>query len=147
MLLQEQATRNLFAANLSELGRVSERPYPELEHALGAVVPGDGTRPWLRPYNPVGSVLAAISAPAYVDYIARAADLEGRRRVALLATTLHAAGTLRAGVGQALADTPLRNPYDDAPFEWNEAEGTLVFQGLQAGEKGRHAIVLDPGHR
>lgn len=146
VLFQEQATRNLFAANLAEMGQVSERPYPELRDALDAVATGErgGTKTWLRAYNPVGAVLAAISPPAYVDYVARAADLEGRRRVALLAATLHATGTPPAGVAQALAETPLRSPYDDTAFSWDVAEGRLVFQGLRSGEKGRYAIALYP---
>lgn len=146
VFFQEQATRNLFAANLAGMGRVSERPYPELRDALDAVATGErgGTKTWLRAYNPVGAVLAAIPPPAYVDYVARAADLEGRRRVALLAATLYAAVTPPAGVAQALAETPLRSPYDDAAFGWDEAEGSLVFQGLRSGEKGRYAIALYP---
>ncbi len=146
VFFQEQATRNLFAANFAGIGQVSERPYPELRDALDSVATGErgGTKTWLRAYNPVGAVLAAISPPAYVDYVARAADLEGRRLVALLAATLHATGTPPAGVAQALAETPLRSPYDDTAFGWDVAEGRLVFQGLRTGEKGRYAIALYP---
>ena len=50
VFFQEQATRNLFAANFGGIGQVSERPYPELRDALDSVATGErgGTKTWLR---------------------------------------------------------------------------------------------------
>ena len=80
VFFQEQATRNLFAANFAGMGQVSERPYPELQDALDAVATGErgGTKTgcarttrWAPPRH---------FAAGSCDYAARAADLEGRRR-------------------------------------------------------------------
>ena len=142
-LYQEQATLNLFAGWLAGLGRASESPYPELAQVLGDVgQPQEGASLWLRPYNVVGRVLASVAAPAYMSYIARTADIEGQRRATLLAASLRGAGIQHEGAATAVRDAPLRSPYDDTPFEWDAAGGAVVFQGLEQGERGRHAVAL-----
>ena len=142
VVFKEQATRNLFAGHMAGLGRLSERPYVELGQALDALAAGEDGTPWLRMYNPVGEILAAVAAPAYAGYIARASDLEGQRRAALLAVELRAAGTAGDAVPAAMAAATLRNPYDDAPFEWDAAENAVVFHGLREGDRGRYALAL-----
>lgn len=130
-LFQEQATLNLFAARLVELGAMSELPYPDVAQALDGL-PGqhDKSLPRLRPYNLAGSALVSMEPPGYVNYIARTADLEGERRALLLAATLRGAGTQRDDMAAAVRDASLRSPYDQAPFEWDADSGAVVFSGL-----------------
>lgn len=143
-LFQPQATLNLFAARMVESGGVSELPYPELAPALDAMArPEDGALEWLRPYNIVGRVLdSTVAGAAYSDYIARAPDLEGKRRATLLAAGLRAAGIAREGAAEAVRASSLRSPYDDAPLEWDAAHGAVVFRGLARGERGMYAAAL-----
>ncbi len=142
VLFKEQATRNLFAGRMAGLGRLSERPYAELAEALDSLVASEDEQSWLRLYNPVGTLLAAVGVAAYGEYIARASDLEGQRRAALLVVELRGAGTTGDAVPTALSTATLRNPYDDAPFEWDAAEGAVVFHGLRKGDRGRYALAL-----
>lgn len=141
LLFKEQATKNLFASRMAALGRISERPYAKLPGALAALAAGGEGSPW-SVYNPVGTILAGIATPAYGDYIARASDLEGQRRLALLGAELRAAGVDGDAVVPALSATRLRNPYDGAPFEWDADAGAVVFRGLREGERGRYAVPL-----
>ncbi|MGY1457921.1 hypothetical protein ACW5F0_04630 [Luteimonas sp. A534] len=142
-LFQPQATLNLFAARMVELGRLSELPYPEMGQALdGLAEPQNDASPGFRLYNPVGAILDSIAAPAYTNYIARLTDLEGQRRAALLAATLRAGGISREGAADAVRDAPLRRPHDGAPFEWDAASGSIVFHGLEQGERGRHVVLF-----
>lgn len=145
-LVQPQATLNLFAGNLVELGTLSTRPYPELAKRVRALGDAqDQTGIEFTVYNPIGSVLAssqAGSAPVYADYIARGTDLEGLRRAALLAATLRGQGVQPDAMQGAVRDATLRNPYDDAPFAWDAAAGAVVFEGLAQGGRGRHAVPL-----
>lgn len=41
----------------------------------------------------------------------------------------------------ALGEAALRSPYDDAPFEWSAADGSVVFRGIEPGDRGQHAIL------
>lgn len=143
---QPQATLNLGAARMAGLGALSELPYPEMGAALARLVlPDDDTPIRLRSYNPIGNVIdsvAAGSASSYADYIARASDLEGLRRAALLVATLRVAGIQQQDAEGAVDDAVLRNPYDGAAFEWDTGDGVLVFRGREQGERGRHTLVL-----
>ena len=145
-LYQEQATLNLAAARTVQLGTLSELPWPELGPALERLSqPEEQGQVSFQPYNPIGSILdstANLAAAAYGDYIGRAADLEGQRRATLLVATLRGAGTGPEGAAAAVRDAALRSPYDDAPFEWDAASGSVVFRGLGQGDRGRHAVPL-----
>lgn len=142
-LFQPQATLNAFAARMAGLGRLSELPYPEIGPALdGLAEARDDASPSYRLYNPVGAILDSIAAPAYTHYVARLADLEGQRRATLLAATLRIGGTPREAAADALRDAPLRRPHDGAPFEWDAASGSIVFHGLEQGERGRHGVLF-----
>lgn len=142
-LYQPQATLNLFAARMVQLGTQSELPYPEIGQTIESVTgPQDDAPPGFRVYNPVGAILAHVPAPAYANYIARSADLEGQRRAALLVATLRSNGIQREGAAAAVRDAPLRSPYDGAPFEWDAAGGLVVFRGLEQGDRGLHAVLF-----
>lgn len=143
-LLQPQATLNLVAGQLVELGALSTQPWPELARAVrGLREAADAATPGLAVYNPIGRMLAAPqarSAPAYADYIARGADLEGLRRVSLLVATLRSQGVRPGAMPDAVRKARLRNPYDDAPFAWDAEAGGVVFEGLAWGDRGRHIV-------
>lgn len=144
-LFQPQATLNLSAARMVHVGEVSELPDAELGHALEAMARPRDPTPRLRVYNTVGHLSDQVaSGAAYGRYIARAADLEGVRRAALLAATLREEGVPRGDVAAAVRAAPLRQPHDDAAFEWDVARSTIVFRGLEAGDRGRHALLLQP---
>lgn len=141
-LLQEQATLNLVAGRMARLGGLSELPYPELGPALKRLSE-EPDPPSFRLYNPVGTMLMSIAGPAlYSAYIARASDLEGRRRAALLVATLRATGIGAADAEAVVRDASLRSPYDDTAFEWDAASGSVVFNGVEQGDRGRHAVRL-----
>ena len=143
-LFKPQATLNLFAARMVPLGTLSELPYPEIGPSLERLAGShEDASTRFRLYNPVGGVLEAVSAvSAYANYIARTADLEGQRRAALLVASLRGGGIGREGAATAVRDASLRNPYDDAPFEWDAATGSVVFRGLEEGDRGRHVLLF-----
>ena len=141
-LLQEQATLNLMAERMVRMGELSELPWPELAPAVDRLLE-EPAPPGFRLYNPVGTMLESIQPPGmYVTYLVRVSDLEGRRRAALLVATLRAAGVGAAEAGAAVAEASLRNPYDGTAFEWDAASGSVVFDGMEEGERGRHAVLL-----
>ncbi|MGH8073239.1 MAG: hypothetical protein ACREO4_04085 [Lysobacter sp.] len=143
-LYQEQATVNRSADRMMRVGTLSELPYPELGPALEHLArPQKQARLPFTAYNPVGTLLDAMaSASFYANYVARAADLEGQRRAALLVATLRSEGTGREDAAAAVRDAALRSPYDDAPFAWDGASGSVVFRGLDKGARGQHAVLF-----
>ena len=40
-----------------------------------------------------------------------------------------------------LAASPIRQPYDGKPFEWNAEKGMLTFTGLEPLPRGRHEFI------
>ena len=124
------------------LGTLSELAYPELAPALERVARREGQAGLrLQPYNPAGAMLDSM-APSYADYIAQASDLEGLRRATLLVANLRREGVGREGAAAAVRAASMRSPYDDAPFEWDAANGSVVFHGLAHGVRGRHAVLF-----
>ena len=91
-------------------------------------------------YNIIGQVLVGLAASDFGTYARRVADLEGVRRAALVAVTFRAANTGMSEVAAELADTPLRNPYNNRPFEWDGKNRDILFRGLELGERREHRI-------
>jgi hypothetical protein len=141
---QPKATLNLGAARKVHWAVVSERPYPELGQAIDAARREQAEDQRLfRLYNPVGTLLDSVAAGSgYADYVARANDVEGMRRVALLAAAMREAGVQPADADGFVRGSDLRNPYNGEPFEWDAATGSVVFRGLAHGEKGPFAVPL-----
>ena len=69
------------------------------------------------------------------------ADLEGVRRMSLLAVQLRSERIAAEQVPQKLREATARNPYTAKPFAWDEANHAIVFSGIAPGERGRHAIL------
>lgn len=142
-LFQQQATLNLVASRMVRVGELSELPYEELDAALARQVEAPGPSLRFPLYNPAGTLVgSAVSDVAYAGYVTRTSDLEGRRRATLLAATLRSARIGAEGAESAVQESSLRNPYNDAPFQWDPANGAVVFNGLEEGERGRHAVLL-----
>ncbi len=81
-----------------------------------------------------GAVGFAASAPA-------AADLEGLRRVALMAAELRSHRIAAAAVPRKLEEAAARDPYDGEPFLWDEATSSILFIGIAPGDRGQHSIL------
>jgi len=57
----------------------------------------------------------------------RSASVEGVRRAALLAFQLHANGIAPEAVGSLVAQSDLRDPFTEQPFEWNAERHSVTF--------------------
>ncbi|RXR06147.1 hypothetical protein [Pseudoxanthomonas composti] len=144
-LFQPQATSNLYAASLLEMARAFD--VAELTQMPDVLerrrdTGGSGLRVLLHPYNPVGHVSIEIAKPSYIDYLPRAADLEGARRAALLAATLRTQGVTPADAAAAIRASPLTDPYTGAPLRWDAEHTSVVFTGLARGERQRRSVPL-----
>ncbi len=92
-------------------------------------------------YNWPGNKLIELGTPDFIGFAVRIADLEGVRRLALLATELRAAKAEPTDMLTRLGATPLHDPYSGKPFGWDASGGALVFVGLRSGAYGRHALL------
>lgn len=134
-LLQIQDSKNRYAEFLDALSGILEVPleqYPQAfqrAHELESQS-AEAASVWWRPYNLLGNLLWAISTPEFTPYAARVADLEGMRRGTLLAIQLRNQLVTPEKAQGMLVDAAERSPYDNSPFEWNEAERAIVFKGL-----------------
>ncbi|HEX6997116.1 MAG TPA: hypothetical protein VF322_03165 [Gammaproteobacteria bacterium] len=136
---------NKHAATLRAIAAELDAPYASLPAAVERVrtlEPYDG--PGLREllYNFIDDQLRATGAGyhVYAAKAARLADAEGLRRLTLLAAMLRERGVPAAGVPSALQTAGLRDPYTGAPFGWEAGSASLVFVGLEPGERGRHRL-------
>ena len=90
-------------------------------------------------YNITGQFLISFG-PDFGAYARRVSDLEGVRQAALAAMSLHEQSVTPEDLPAALARSAFRNPYNGRPFDWEAADGAIVFRGLEAGERGEHRI-------
>jgi hypothetical protein len=101
-----------------------------------------GRFPPIRLYNPVGSILLWIGGSwPYDSYGPRVVDLEGLRRVTLLASELRARGVKAAEIPSALATSESRDPYSGKPFGWDPKSASLMFTGIEPPPRGAHAVI------
>lgn len=143
-LFQRQDYLNRCAAMLSALGDTFEVPYHafpaalERAHTLTQQVKAQA---FDRPlYNVPGNLMLAASDFHIISYPGRLSDMEGLRRAALLTADLRSASVEQAQVRLRLVDAALRNPYDGAPFWWDGTTSSIVFVGVEASPRGRHAL-------
>ena len=87
-------------------------------------------------YNVMGQILIGMGLASYEGYARRVGDVEGVRRAALVVVTTRAANVAKHGVPASLATSPLRNPYNNRPFEWDGE--AVLFRGLESGSRGEH---------
>jgi hypothetical protein len=142
---QPQDTINRFAEYYSRAAELTEGvPLTEFEASTDRVTELStvATREAYPPrslYNIPGRMLVGYGAD-YGSYARRVGDVEGVRRAALAAVSLHAASVAPDAIPAALAASWLRNPYDGEAFAWDAADSAIVFRGLEAGERGEHRI-------
>ena len=67
-------------------------------------------------------------------------DLEGARRVLILAQQLRAEGVAPEEVPARLQTADIRNPYTDEPFGWDAEAGEITFNGLAGGDRGEFSL-------
>lgn len=144
-LYQPQASSNKRASYLVELSEILDTPYAQYATAMSGARAAeqrlaDSLHPIPGPYNIVGEVLLAGSYE-YSAYAARVADIEGVRRAAVLANNLRSRGVTAEQMATALEESDIRTPYSNTPFEWDSAQRSIVFTGLQTGERGRYAVL------
>ena len=109
------------AAKLAIEKRASEHPQP------------------ISIYNPVGDYyLREIEGVTYTEYAFRAANPEGMRRAALLATQLHARGVTADAAAEAVTRADLREPYTNAPFELDAKRQSVVYTSPEDHHWRRH---------
>lgn len=87
-------------------------------------------------------VLASGGMSNPVPHALSAADVEGVRRVHLLAAELRSAGVAPDAIGAAIAAAALTDPYTGASFRWDETKRAIVFHGLEPGGRGVRAVPL-----
>lgn len=141
-LLQPQATSNLFAGRMASIAELSTRPYEELARTLCSASsdPSERSNPL---YNPAGRIIYSIGAAAKYDhYISRISDLEGARRMALLAAQIRRDAVPAAEIARVASQSQLRDPYSGAAFRWDAEQGAFVYEGLEVGSNYRHVILL-----
>lgn len=143
-MLQPRATYNLFARHMARIAEHSEKPYAELARYLREAAAEEplGGNPF---YNLVGRELYAdgIEAEApFLKYVARMSDLEGTRRMALLAAELRSKAVPASGAADAARQSDLRDPYTGAEFEWDREKGAFVYRGLENSAEEPHMILL-----
>ena len=147
-LLQLQDSSNKHAQELVSLDAALQVPYAQYPAAVErARIMEEKDRDESlfmffikRIYNPTGEALLSIARPDLISYALRVSDLEGLRRMAVLTTELRDQGVAAGQMAQKLTEAPVRNPYTDQPFVWDASTKTVVFTGLQKGERGRHAL-------
>jgi len=139
LLLKPQATVNATAERMLSVTQLSERDYPAIPDAAKALLASqefakkDITS--FRIYNPIGGILVdLVDMKPFVGYGLRIADLEGGRRLALLAAQLRGQNVSLENVSASLSVAGLRDPYDGSAFSWNAKESSYVFRRTLSGK-------------
>jgi len=144
-LMQRQDSMNEWAALTVPRVQALDVGYRDYSAALARLRALEKAAPGLWSmgivYNPVGKVFMRVEPSAWSAYSARLADLEGVRRAALLAVELRSVGVAAEKVPDYVAAATLRSPYDGKPFDWDARTNSLIFTGLEQGERGRSALV------
>jgi len=138
-LLQPQATSNANAARMLGIAKLFDRDYKDIPGAASTLLASkEFVQKDLRElgiYNPVGQILVNMGdMNAFAKYGFRVANLEGGRRVTLLAAQLRSDGVKVENVELILRKSELRDPFDGSSFNWNAAENSIVFRQELAGK-------------
>lgn len=143
-LLQHQATLNLLASNYERTSQalaVQDKQLPDSVKELHLHNNEIGKDGLFRLYNPIGYTLFRISASMpLVDYGLRIADLEGVRRMLLLAAKLRNEDVAAEAVSTRLNNTPIRNPFTDEAFVWDDEKNAITFKGLAEAPEGSYQL-------
>lgn len=143
-LLQPQATLNLLASNYERTSQalaVQDKQLPDSIKTLHLHNNEIGKNGLFRLYNPIGYTLFRINASMpLVDYGLRIADLEGLRRILLLAEKLRSEGVEVRDVPNRLNNASIRNPFTDEAFGWDDEKNAITFRGLAEAPEGSYQL-------
>lgn len=138
-LIKLQAMQNLIASDYDRVNNALDLPYSELPDSLNALrqhQEKESHQDFYHAYNPLGYILYRIGNSAdIVDYGLRIADLEGKRRVLQLASTLRDKGVAPEEVPSHLVNSDIRNPYTGEAFGWDEKTKSITFEGADCQNK------------
>jgi hypothetical protein len=138
-LFQPQATTNASAERMLRVADLFDRNYAEIPQAAQTFLASYGTEKKAAAdvgvYNPVGRYLLNLDGmDAYTTYGFRVANLEGMRRLALLAAQLRSSGAKGNDVADGLRTSDLRDPYFDQEFAWDQSNNSLAFHRTLEGK-------------
>jgi hypothetical protein len=146
-LLQPQDLSNKWAVQVARASAEVDVSYDRYRAALARsnaalASTNGGLFPPIRLFNPAGNFLLWSGGVwPYGSYGPRVVDLEGLRRVALLASELRARGVKPAEIPSALAAGEIRDPYSEQPFGWDPKSASLMFTGIEPPPRGVHAVI------
>lgn len=140
-LYQPQATSNANADRMLRVVGLYDRDYAAIPQAAATFLATYGTEKKaaadIGVYNPVGRILLNMEGmDAYTTYGFRVANLEGMRRVALLASQLRSSGAKGNDVAEGVRASDLRDPYDGKEFAWDPEHSFLLFSRTLEGKPG-----------
>ena len=140
-LFQPQDSMNRHATYLLALAKESERELNEIQlnvssaQKLADKAFDPNSLGWSNYlYNGMGKILLNLGFSQYTEYIKKAHDLEGIRRLHILAIQLHASRSLNK-MQKRISTSMLRNPYDEKPFRWDQMNRKLIFDARGDKEK------------
>ncbi len=139
LMLKPNATINLLLSRYQTTVRIAEAPAHELVE-MSDMLSREEERAadiirWDMVYNPIGKVMAAISAPslhAYARYAARVHNLDGRIQLVALQLALYEDRVPDAQISKIIS-TRLRthhDPYREAAMTWDSKRRALLFWGI-----------------
>jgi hypothetical protein len=143
LMLKPNATINLLLSRYQTTVRIAEAPAHELVEMSDMLEREEEQATdiirWDMIYNPVGKILAAISAPAthtYARYAARVHNLDGRMRLVGLQLALYEDRVPDARIAKAISARPgtYHDPYRNGAVTWDPKRRALLFWGI--GRKG-----------
>jgi hypothetical protein len=137
-LYQPQATTNASADRMLRVAELFDRDYAEIPQAARTFLASYGVEKKaaadIGVYNPVGRILLNMDGmDAYTQYGFRVVNLEGMRRLALLAAQLRSSGVKDNDVAEGVRTSDLRDPYDGSEFAWDQAHNSLLFHRALEG--------------
>jgi hypothetical protein len=143
LMLQPNATINLLLSHYQTTVRIAEASAEELVEMSDMLAREEEQVTdiirWDMVYNPVGKVLAAISAPstyAYARYAGRVHNLDGRMRLVALQLALYEGRVPDGRIANTIAARPAayHDPYRNAAMTWDPKRRAILFWGI--GRKG-----------
>lgn len=138
-LYQPQATTNASADRMLRVAELFDRDYAEIPQAAHTFLASYGAEKKaaadIGVYNPVGRILLNLDGmDAYTTYGFRVVNLEGMRRLALLASQLRSSGVKGNEVAEGVRTSDLRDPYDGNEFAWDQVHSSLMFHRTLEGK-------------
>lgn len=143
-LFQPQATFNLLASRYDRISKaltVEDKKLPASVASFRQHTNETSKGGLFRLYNPIGYTVFRINASMpLVDYGLRIADLEGLRRMLLLAAKLRNEGVAAEAVSTRLNIASIRNPFTDEAFGWDDEKNAITFKGLAEDPEGSYQL-------